>query len=78
MLISDWLLNFKINLVALLIGCQRVNSVTLGRPNLILVNELEMLTKMLLSRPLRDVDNVVATLSLNVDSSGIYEILLSK
>ena len=33
MLISDWLLNFKINLVALLIGCQRVNSVTLGRVN---------------------------------------------
>ena len=33
MLISDWLLNFKINLVTLLIGCQRVNSVTLGRPN---------------------------------------------
>ena len=33
MLISDWLLNFKINLVTLLIGCQWVNSVTLGRPN---------------------------------------------
>ena len=33
MLISDWLSNFKINLVTLLIGCQRVNSVTLGRPN---------------------------------------------
>ena len=37
MLISDWLLNFKINLVTLLIGCQRVNSVTLGRPNCVAV-----------------------------------------